>query len=244
MRSKRRKVKVLVVEDEPMTRDALRIRLTRDTRTTFFGAVETVADAMTTLESIRSGRSGDEPTASTVSREFPDVILVDMRFRTPNGEAGLQGLDLIEYIDQMRTAVGDLDIKLLCLSNVLDPETIIRAINAGANGYLDKLQADGGWIEAIDLVHQGYYVFSPSISRKILLAEKFTHIDNVEIFEPEEVTLTQRAREIAFLYWQCGLSAGKIAEELGITVHTVRYHLGNIRKSRYLMVHFGEKISR
>lgn len=232
-----RKIKVLVVEDDPNTLYGLRVQLTRNARTTVMNAVRTIEEAISFLESLQAAREKEDAGIEG----FPDVVLVDMRFRDGNRKEIMRGPEIIRKIAEMRQVTSDLDIKIVCLSNAIDPDAITQAIESGANGYLDKNQAEEGWIEAIVLAHQGKYVFSPTVAKEVLLKEKFTWIGEAEIFVPREIkNLTARAKEVAFLYLACGLTANEIAEQLKISAATVRFHIRNILDSDYMIVALGE----
>jgi DNA-binding NarL/FixJ family response regulator len=241
MTSNQTKIKVLIVEDIPIIRDVLYVQLTMDARTKVVGVAENVEDASRMLQALRPDLQPEGNSSRPAKNsEFPDVVLVDIRYRKPSGEDVPQGLELIRLIKEMRDSVGDLDVKILCLSQCIQPDVVVEAIKAGANGYIDKLQAVEGWIEAIRLVHRGRYVFSPNISREVMFLERFTHIDNVEIFAPEEIRISDRARQVALLYFRARMTAREIAEELGISESTVWYHVGKIRQSDYIVVALGK----
>ena len=242
MNSKSKPIQVLVVEDEPMIRDAVCIHLNQDVRTSVFGSVDSVDEAMGMLEVARPRHSNSE---SSQLSQFPDVILVDIQFRTKDGKQEAKGPELIRKIDQMRKSVGDMDVKLLCLSRDLDPKIITDALEAGANGYLDKHQVVAGWVEAIEWVHQGFTVFSPGVLRQVALFKRFTNLGEIRLVEPKtDFEITEKAREIAFMYWRSGMTAKEVAEAKDITEATVRYHLKNVLKSEYMIVAFGGPLSR
>ena len=87
-------------------------------------------------------------------------------------------------------------------------------------------------------------MFSPNIVRRIALGGKFSEIGEVEEIKPTELELTKRAQDIAFLYWQCGLSAREVAKRVELTVAGVRYQLTRIRESDYLLRLFGKRSRR
>lgn len=227
-------VRVLIVEDMPGYRDHLYVQLTQDVRTQVIGVAGTVEEASNALQNMMEDGSGQE-------QQIPDVILVDMKFRDANGER-LRGPELIKQISQMRETFGCLDMKILCLSHCIQPEVIIGAIKAGANGYIDKLQAVDGWVEAIVRVRQGVYIFSPNVLRQVTFQEVFTEVDNVEIFTPPELQVSDQAKRVALLYWRSRLTAKEIGEVLGIKETTVWYHISRIRNDdRTVLALTGEK---
>jgi DNA-binding NarL/FixJ family response regulator len=230
-------IKVFIVEDEILIRKALRQLVEQHNRLSFWGDAEDVDDAIDKLTRIllKTDNGGNN--------QLPHVILLDMNFRTKTGRDVLKGTEFIMKIDNMRRSIGDMDVKILCISNNINPDVVVAAIEAGAQGYLDKQQAHEGWLQAVEKVFDGYQVFSPNIAEKIMFTNKFTHLDNIEIFYPkEDLGLGPRALDVAFLRFRCGKSAKEIAEDLGIKEATVRYHLNNIKRSAYMTVAFGKSV--
>lgn len=205
------RIKVFVVEDDFYTLDALRVFLSQDPRTIYVGGSQKPKDA---LEAIR---------ASDLV-EKPDLVLVDMRFRDAEGRERIEGLELIQTIDEMRGA-GKLDAKILCLSMNLNPRIVISALNCGADGYLDKNQAAERIVDAVELVHQGSLVISPNVADIIMGLIKEASSEVVLLPSETPSSLSRRTEQVAYLYYRCGMTAREIAEELHIAESTVRTHI-------------------
>jgi DNA-binding NarL/FixJ family response regulator len=105
-------VRVLVVEDHPVTRDGVRTGLERD------GRVVVVAEAADARSACR-----------LAEQERPEVAVVDLRLRP--SDAG-HGVDVIRYLHQHLPAV-----RILVLSQA-DPADLVAAIRAGAHGCVSK----------------------------------------------------------------------------------------------------------
>lgn len=114
-------VKVLIVDDHPIVRDGLSMRITGQSDMEVCGEAEDVADA---LDLIRQTR--------------PDVAVIDISLKTGSG------IDLIKRIK----AIDD-SIRILAISMYEESLYAERAIRAGAMGYLNKQVATRNIISAI-----------------------------------------------------------------------------------------------
>lgn len=210
-----KKIKVFVAEDEFYVLDSLRIFLTQDTRTIFAGGSQNTADALSVLESSPLG-------------ERADIVLVDLKFRDKEGKEETSGLDLIRRLDSLRKE-GNFKGRIICLSMSLDPQMIISAVAAGADGYLDKNQAAEGIVDAVVAASKGQFVASPNIAERIL--NKLENPSAVYLLPDKgRSDLGKRIEEVAFLYYRSGLTAKEIAAELFIAESTVRSHIKRIKE--------------
>jgi DNA-binding NarL/FixJ family response regulator len=206
------KIKVFVIDDEFYTLDSLRIFISQDPRTVYVGGNQIAQKAITALRSAAPGAK-------------PDVVLVDMRFRDTTGKESIEGLELVQEIDDMRKSKS-LNTKILCLSMSLDPSIVISALSCGANGYLDKNQATEGIIDAIELVYDGHMVISPIIADKLVGLVRDARSKGMIVFpEKPGSTLSKRTEEVSYLYYRCGMRAKEIAKELHVSESTVRTHI-------------------
>ena len=141
----------------------------------------------------------------------PDVILMDLV---------MPELDGIQAIQQIKTHQPD--AKVLVLTSFATDDKIFPAIKAGALGYLLKDTDPATLAEAIRQVNAGEYSLHPIIARKVLqelnLSPKRT---------PTAQPLTEREVEVLRMVAQ-GKSNRQIADELFISLGTVRAHLSNI----------------
>lgn len=141
----------------------------------------------------------------------PDLLLVDIGL--PDGS----GIELIRAIDK-----HNLDTQALVISGFQDEQNVFSALEAGAKGYLCKLEEDKKIREAINYILQGGSPISPVIARLIL--KKFKKPDlQCELPEP----LTEK--QLAILgYVSQGFTSKEIAEKLSISYYTVTTHIKNI----------------
>jgi len=134
------KTKILIVDDHPMVREGLRMR------------IELQAD----LEVCGEASTQDEA-LSLVKQTEPDLILVDIFLANGNG------LELIKQVKSISPSM-----KMLVISAFKDSLYAERALRAGAMGYLNKQQSSGRVIEAIRTVLQGERFVDPEIGRRLI----------------------------------------------------------------------------
>jgi DNA-binding NarL/FixJ family response regulator len=134
----------------------------------------------------------------------------------------LSGIEAAQRIQaaQPRTAV-------VILSMHSDEGYVLRALKAGAMGYLLKDSAEGDLIEAIKSVHGGKTFFSPEISR--MLMEDYVREIRSRGAEDSYDLLTSREREILQLLAE--LKSNKdIAQLLNLSLYTVETHRRNLQE--------------
>ncbi|MGB5983407.1 MAG: response regulator transcription factor [Nonlabens sp.] len=141
----------------------------------------------------------------------PDIILLDINL---SGISGIEGIPLLLH------ALPDVDI--IMLTTFEDTDKIFSALSAGACSYLSKKTPLKKIHEAIEVVKAGGSYMSPSIARKIV--NRFAPHRN------KSQVLTKRQKDIVD-----GIVAGKsykmIADDLYISLDTVRSHIKNIYKT-------------
>ncbi len=146
----------------------------------------------------------------------PDVVVLDIAMPRLNGVEAAQ-----------RTHEALPDAAILILSMHSDEAYVLRALRAGARGYLLKDSAEGDLIEAIRKVHSGKTFFSPEISR--MLAEDYVREIRTHGFVDSYELLTTREREILHLLAQ-GKSNKEIASLWNLSPYTVETHRRNLHE--------------
>ena len=146
-----------------------------------------------------------------IGHDLPDVALVDI---------GLPGISGIEGIRQLRELFPGL--ALLVLSVYDDDEKVFEALCAGACGYLLKHTAPARLLEALKEAINGGAPMSPEVARRVLAIFR-------EIRPPEraDYQLTAHEKRLLKLLIE-GHSFKAIAPQLGVTVHTVAFHMQRI----------------
>jgi DNA-binding NarL/FixJ family response regulator len=141
----------------------------------------------------------------------PDVILMDIN---------LPGMSGIECTARLHQALPKARIVIVTVYN--DSNSIFRALQAGASGYLLKRVTGEELIKSIDEVMDGGVPMTGEIARKVI--ESFQRPTS----SPEQDTqLTPRESEV--LAWLArGFTSKEIADRLGISSPTVSLHLHHI----------------
>jgi two-component system response regulator NreC len=144
----------------------------------------------------------------------PHVVVADIAM--PN----LNGIEAARQIAQRwpQTAI-------VILSMHSDESYVLRALKAGARGYLLKDSPESDLIQAILAVHAGKAFFSPSISK--LLVEDYMRQLQQRGSDDSYELLTSREREVLQLLAE-GKSNKDVAAMLNLSLHTVETHRSNI----------------
>ena len=117
------------------------------------------------------------------------------------------------------------NMAVVILSMHSDEGYLLKALKAGARGYLLKDSAEGDLVGAIQAVHQGKAFFSPVISK--MLVEDYVYQLRQRGADDSYELLTGRERELLQLIAE-GNSNKDIAGLLNLSVYTVETHRGNI----------------
>jgi two-component system response regulator NreC len=144
----------------------------------------------------------------------PDVAVLDIAM--PN----LNGIEAARQINAKQLGVA-----IVVLSMHADEGYVLRALKAGARGYLLKESPESDFIQAIRSVSEGKSFFSPVVSR-MLVEDYIRQLQDKEIEDSYEL-LTGREREILQLIAE-GKSNKDVANMLNLSLYTVETHRSNI----------------
>jgi two-component system, NarL family, response regulator NreC len=197
------RVRIMIADDHPLVRSGLRALLERD------GEFQVIAEAADGYEAI-----------DLAVLHKPDVILLDV------GMPRLSGPDAAQSISQKLPAS-----RIVMLSMHSDEGYVLRALKAGARGYLLKASPEADVIAAIRAVAGGNAYFSPSITK--LLVEEYVVEARRRGVEDSYDLLSTREKEILQLL-SSGKSNREIAELLFISVATVETHRNNVFQKLHL----------
>ncbi len=182
-------IRVLLVDDHQILRDGLKILLERKSEITV------VAEAGDGEEAVRKA-----------AESSPDVIVMDLNMPRMNG---IQATRLI-------TAANP-KVKVVALSMVLDRETVVETLKAGAHGYVLKESAADELLEAIGEVMKGENYLSSRITTMVLK-------DYLKISPAPAASapgnLTPRELEILQMI-AAGKNTKEIAFDLGLSIKTI-----------------------
>ena len=179
-------VRVLLVDDHPVVRAGLRALLASH------DGVEVVAEAA----------SGEEAVASAADAK-PDVVLMDLRLG-----AGIDGATATARITAMPEPP-----RVVVLTTYDTDADILRAVEAGASGYLLKDTAPQVLIDSVFAAARGETVLDPDVAQRLYRRMQQPRAD-----------LSAREVEVLALVAQ-GLSNRAIAKQLFVSEATVKSHL-------------------
>lgn len=188
-------IRVLIVDDHPVVREGLAGMISGHAAITGDRRIEVV------------GEAGDGQEAVTLYHRLqPDVVLMDLR---------MPGMDGVEAIEQIRRESPE--ARVLVLTTYDSDADILRAVEAGASGYLLKDSPRGDLFRAIEKVAQGQSVLAPTVADRLMQRMR----------SPGEETLSKREIEVLQLVAR-GNSNRDIGKALHISTATVKTHLVRI----------------
>lgn len=183
-------IKVLLVDDHSVVRQGLRMFLNLEDDLNVVGEAENGAEALERIAELE-----------------PDVVLMDLMMPV------MDGLEAIE-----RVKVDFPDVEVVALTSVLEDRSVVRAIKAGAIGYLLKDTEAGELCKSIRAAAQGKVQLSPEASSRLMKA--------LQSGDPLE-DLTEREFEVLIALSQ-GSSNKEVADRLCVTEKTVKTHVSNV----------------
>lgn len=164
------------------------------------------------------GQAGDGFEALERARELkPDLILMDISMPICNG---VEGTRLIH------SALPSIRILILSISE--DESDLFEALRAGASGFIQKDSSKAVFLRAIRQVLVGEAPLSPRQATSVLRAFQRS-LDQIDQPHPtqDDSNITLREREVLELM-VTGASNEQIAQELDVSVFTVKSHVRNI----------------
>jgi DNA-binding NarL/FixJ family response regulator len=196
--SNNRKKRVLIVDDHPIFRFGLAGLITEQSHLEVCGHADSAPLALDAMRRLK-----------------PDIVLVDLSLRGTNG---------IELIKLMKAEEPELPILVISMHN----EAVfgLRALKAGALGYVMKAEAMNHVAEAISKVLKGKIYVSPEFGEKLI----FKAVQSTEAGSGSPVdALSDRELEVLQLLGKGG-STRSIAETLHLSVKTIETHRAHIKE--------------
>lgn len=187
-------MRVLIVDDHPVTRDGLRAAL----------AIEP------TIEVVGEASTGEEA-VEMLKETTPDVIFMDVR---------MPGMGGIEATKAVHDKLPDAKVILFTIDE--SRAAISEAITAGVSGYLLKDSSADELVNAAQLALEGKAVLHPKLTKAFIEQAQLTGDS-----DSNEASLSKRETEILQRV-AYGATTKTVAEDLGISPHTVKTHLERI----------------
>jgi DNA-binding NarL/FixJ family response regulator len=196
------RIRILIVDDDALVRSGLRMML----------------EGARQLEVVGEASDGGEVLAA-VDAHHPDVVLMDLRMPRVDGLAAMELLR-----QQPRTP------EVIVLTTFDADELVLRALRAGAGGFLLKDTPPADIVRAIELIAAGEGMLSPTVTRRLI-----AHVAGSaagaqarsDAARERLAVVSEREREVAVAIGQ-GKSNAEIAGELYMSVATVKAHVSRL----------------
>lgn len=193
-------IRILVVDDDPLVRSALSMLLTGAQDLTIVGEAADGSEVIDAVEKLK-----------------PDVVLMDIRMPVMDG---LAATELVRTRDDAP--------EVIVLTTFEADDYVLRALRAGASGFLLKDTPPPDVIRAVHAVAAGEPILSPTITRRLI-----GRVTDSEVTEGKHNAqaqlerLTDREREVAVAIG-LGKSNAEISRELYMSIATVKAHVSRI----------------
>ena len=191
-----KKIRIILADDHSLIRQALRL------------SIEKQAD----LEVIGEASDGEEAVSMT-QRLNPDVVVMDISMPIMNG------IDASAQITKENPGVA-----ILVLTIHSDSSTVVKVLNAGARGYMNKTVSAAQVIEAIRTIFNGEAVLPLTTAREIVqgkFAENGSTSSNIkQKISPRELEILKLLAE--------GLPNKIIAQRLGLQETSIKSYLTSL----------------
>ena len=197
-------LRVVLVDDEALVRSGLRLLLSNAPD------IEVVAEA-----------SNGRDAVATVLDAQPDVVLMDIRMPVMDGIAAVEKILSVQTVPIIMLTAFDTD------------SFILRALRAGAAGFLLKSTPPESLMAAVRAAAAGQPLLSPQVVDKLVSMQgpalDDAHSHHTRTARNRLGRLSSREREIAELVAQ-GLNNQDIADQLVVSMATVKSHMQHILK--------------
>ncbi|MGP3916703.1 response regulator [Nonomuraea sp. 10N515B] len=191
-------IRVLLADDDPMVRRHLR----------------TILGSSTDVEVVGEARDGAEA-VEEVLRNRPDVVLMDLRM------PGVDGITATREIAALAAPPT-----VIALTTFDSDEHVLRALEAGAGGFLVKTTPAEDLLNLVKVAADGHVVMSPSAARS-LVAQSSRGDERRDLARAQVAKLAEREREVLVCLGE-GLTNPEIAGRLFLSETTVRSYVSRL----------------
>ncbi|HET7736712.1 MAG TPA: response regulator transcription factor [Nocardioidaceae bacterium] len=191
---------VLIVDDDALVRSGLAL----------------IVGGAKDIDVVAQASDGAEGVA-LVKELKPDVVLMDIRMPVMNGLEATEVMCSLPHRPQ-----------IIVLTTFDADEYVVRALSAGASGFLLKDTPPGDIVDAIHKVAAGDPMLSPGVTRQLIRQVTAGHEEGRKQTARTKLSeLTEREAEVAGAVGE-GLSNADIAAKLFMSIPTVKAHIGRL----------------
>lgn len=196
-------IRIVIVDDDALVRSGLSLMLEGSPE------LDVVGQAANGIEGLRA-----------VAELKPDVVLMDIR---------MPEMDGLEATEQLLSGPGT-PPKVIILTTFDTDDDVLRALGAGASGFLLKDTHPAAIVDAIGRVAAGEPMLSPSVTTTLIhqvTAQPPLSHDRARQAQEKLARLTEREHEVAVAVGR-GLTNAEIARDLFLSVPTVKAHISRL----------------
>lgn len=193
-----KQIKALIADDHSMVLVGLRMTLERE-------GIEVVGEAKTGRDAVELARA-----------TRPDVVILDIRLPDMTG---------LEALQEIRKSVPG--TRVIMMTGYSDLEFARKSLSMGASGYISKDESASSLIASVRSVLEGEAVFTRSVLVQALEKADEDLPEHLGQVDDAEAGLTPQQMRVAALIGM-GLDNSEIAEELSVSVNTVKSHISEV----------------
>ncbi len=194
-----RKIKILLIEDNRLLREGIKVLLNKQEDLKVVGAFE-----------------GNHDTLVHAQRLKPQVVLIDLGLRNENG------------LNVVATMTKEMpQVRIIGMGLIPSQRDIVEFVQAGASGFVLKDATVKDVLNTIRSVALGVRVLPPLLTESLFTHVVDIALRKGKGSLPNAVRMTVREREIIVLIAE-GMSNKRIAQQLNLSPYTVKSHIHNI----------------
>lgn len=193
-------IRVVIADDQELIRHGLRELIEFETDIRVIGEAGDGAEALTQTLHLK-----------------PDVLLLDLSM------PGVSGLDVLADLNRLRPQP-----RVLVLTGMSDDDTVVRALQCGANGFLPKTASPDDLVQAIRSVSGEGMPIHPQVAGVVV-----RRLNQPPAKPMPQPRLTAREYDVLYMLAR-GHTNSEIARSLVISQYTVRSHICNLLKKLHL----------